>query len=771
MVQGRVCTLNHIVLQHVSVVVTDSMNNVIDYTFTDKNGIYKLEIEAIGKFSLSFSHIGHETNILNIQLYETKKIYNVDVTLKNKSILLNEVIIQAERPVLIKKDTISFKTKYFTDGINQTVEDLLKKIPGLQVDSEGTVKVGNQEIEKLMIDGDDFLGKGYKILSKNMPAYPIVEVEVLKNYSNNRLLKGIEESDKVTLNLKLDEKSKRIWFGNVDLGYGNSNFYEAKSNLMNFGKTNKYYLFSNLNSIGYDATGNVQDLIHPSHFNEPANIGDDQQVYDLLSLSASNPSFKRNHTNFNNNKMVSLNAIFNPTKKLKIKTLGFFNCDGIDFFQNTKNMVNVSGISFTNTEDYTFSSKKSIAFGKLDITHDFSKSEMLEAIVKYNNGNFKDGSNLVFNNNTTLENLQHQNTLFDQKINYTNKFTDKKVFLVTWRFIDEKTPQNYNINHFFYENLFSRSTNANKVRQYSKNQIQFAGINVHLMSRKQNDDLLEIQLGNEYKKDKLATIFSLLEEEAILSEPRDYQNQTIYQVNDLYLKGKYRYKLDNNIGITGKLEFHQLFNSLKNNEIIENQSPFFINPSIDFEWKINDKNKLVSSYSYNSINAKILDVYSNFVLTGFRSFSKGTGSFNQLNTSSVLLNYQLGNWLDRFFTNTFLIYNKNHDFFSTNTSIGQNYTKSEKILIKDRDFLIISSNLDYYLRNISSNLKLDLTYSKSEFKNVVNNSNLREVTSNNYAYGLELRSVFKGIFNYHVGTKWTTSKIKTTIKNSLINTT
>ena len=70
-----------------------------------------------------------------------------------------------------------------------------------------------------MVDGDDFFEGGYKILSKNMPAYPIEEVEVLKRYSDNRLLKNIEECNRIALNLRLDDNSKRIWFGNINARY------------------------------------------------------------------------------------------------------------------------------------------------------------------------------------------------------------------------------------------------------------------------------------------------------------------------------------------------------------------------------------------------------------------------------------------------------------------------------------------------------------------------------------------------------------------------
>src|SRR5690606_18774346 len=255
----------------------------------------------------------------------------------------------------------------------------------------------------------------------------------------------------------------------------------------------------------------------------------------------------------------------NPTEKTKIKTLGFFNWDETDFYRNSTDFVNVNGTSFTNTEDYQMRNKKRIAFGKLDITHDFSKTQMLESVTKYNSGNFNDVSNLVFNGVSTLESLQHQNTLFDQKINYTNKFKDKKVFLLTGRFIDEKTPQNYHINQYFYEDLFPEAENVDNVRQHIQNQMQYAGINAHLMDRKESGNLLELQLGNEYRKDKLISGLSLLENEAVEEQPNGYQNHTEYQVNDLYLKSKYRYKMGN-LALVGKLDFHQLFNTLENHE-------------------------------------------------------------------------------------------------------------------------------------------------------------------------------------------------------------
>ncbi len=456
-------------LYSVSVILKDSLSkSIITYTYSDDNGNYRLETKKVGKYNLVFSSLGYEAKTIPLFLKKEQKELKIDIVLVEKATNLDEVIIQAELPMSVKKDTISYKTKYYVKGTEQTVEELLKTIPGVNINTDGTIKIGNQEIEKLMVDGDDLFERGYKILSKNMPAYPIEEVEVLKNYSNNRLLKGVEESNKVALNLKLNEKSKRIWFGNIETSIGNDNFYQVKGNFANFGKKNKYYFLTNLNSIGYNSTGDIENLIRPFRINEPASIGDNQNVNSLLNLSPNQLNFKQSRTNFNNAELVSLNAVFNPTQKLKIKTLGFFNWDENDFFRNSVQNFNINGIKFTNTDDFVLRKKKFIGFGKIDLTYDISITKMLEVTTKYNNQDTENTSNLNFNSQQTVESLNDRNTLFDQKISYTNKFKENKVFLFTGRYINEKIPQNYTINQFFYQDLFPSNSNANNVSQLSE---------------------------------------------------------------------------------------------------------------------------------------------------------------------------------------------------------------------------------------------------------------------------------------------------------------
>ena len=762
--KGFIISKTDLKLPLASIIIENEKGLLVTYGFSDDNGFYEIELNKKGTYFVIVNLLGYYEQKVKVNLNSINSITELNITLSESIIELNEFIIKTEKQITIKNDTIVFKADSFKQGNEQVIEDLLRKIPGLNIDSDGTIKVGNQEIEKVMIDGDDMFEKGYKILTKNMPVNPVDKIELLQNYSNNKHLKGIENSEKVALNLTLKDDYKRTWFGNTNLGYGlfSENRYDVKANLMNFGKKSKYYFLTNLNNTGYDATGDINHLIRPYRYDEPASIGDNQSVNTLLGIGFDAPNLKEKRVNLNNAEMLSLNSIFTISDKVKLKTLGFLNTDENDFFRNGFQQFSVGNTTFINTEAFIGRKTQINGFGKVDLTYDVSKTKTIEYTGKFNKTNEKNRSELLFNTDLLNERLKSNNQLFDQKLVYTNKLKENKVFLLSSRYVNEKTPQNYSVNQFIFEDLFSET--ANNTKQFSENKMQFAGVEAHLLDKKKNGDLLEVKIGDQLRIDYLNTRFELLENQNSLSFPNDYQNNLIYTTNDLYLSAKYRFKLNNFMLLT-QSDFHQLFNKLQNFDVEFNQKPFFIIPKIGLDWQINERNKIVTSYTYNTTNSKVLDLYSGYVQTGFRSFSKGLEEFNQLNSSSAVLNYTYGSWGEKFFANSFVVYSKNNDFYSTNSIIAQNYSQSEKIIIKDREFLSISSSLDYYFKPIKSNLKINLGATKTNFKNIVNNSNLREVKNINTNYGFELRSGFRGFFNYHIGSKWNFNKVETTIKN------
>ena len=768
----------------ISGVVTDSINNPVPYAtvfaknddpqgknadaVTNEQGRYSLTV-ASGNYTVQFSALFYSIEKINLQAVPGIN-YTHNIVLREQATQLDEVIIQSEKAITVKEDTIVFDAKAFAQGNEQVVEDLLKKIPGLTVTADGIIKVGGQEVEKVMIDGDDFFEKGYKLLTKNMPVNPVDKVELLQHYSNNKLLKGVEQSEKVALNLTLKDDYKRQWFGNISGGYGlvSENRYELRTNVMNFGKKNKYYFLGNVNNTGIDATGDINHLIRPYKTDEPGGIGDDQFANTLLSLNMYQPQLKQKRVNFNNAEMVSLNAIYTLSPKVKLKTLGFFNSDENSFFRNSYETFFAGGTNFTNTEKLQVRNNKITGFGKAELAYDISKTKVLQYTGKFNSTGEKGRSNLLFNGDFLNEKLRSQNQLIDQHLVFTNKVRDSKALILSARYINEETPQNYGANQFIYQELFG--TDADNVKQYSQNKMQYGGVQAQLLTRGKNGGSGLLEAGSQIRFDDLTSYFKLYNGPVAVLQPQGYQNDVQYVVSDTYLKGSYRFVFKK-FALFSQLDLHQFYNELQLGGKKSSQAPFFINPRVGLEWAINAKNKIKTSYSFNQSNATVMDVYNNYIQTDFRVFSKGTGTFNQLDASSASLNYNYGSWGDNFFAHAFIVYTKNHDFFSTNTRVEQNFSQSEKIIIKNREFLLFSAEADRYIKPISATLKATFGGSQYNYKNIVNNSVLREVTSTLVYWGLEVRSGFSGVFNYHIGSRWDYTEVKTTVSNSYTNNT
>ena len=178
------------IISNCNVVLKDPTNQlIINFTHSQEDGNFKFNTNKLGKFLLVFTALNYAPKSFEVEITTETKEIEKNVFMTFKSMELKEVIITPERAITIKKDTVTFLVKSFLQGNEQVVEDLLKKIPGLTIDQTGTIKVGNQEIEKVMIDGDDMFEKGYKLLTKNMPVNPIEKVELYQNYSNNKHLK------------------------------------------------------------------------------------------------------------------------------------------------------------------------------------------------------------------------------------------------------------------------------------------------------------------------------------------------------------------------------------------------------------------------------------------------------------------------------------------------------------------------------------------------------------------------------------------------------
>ncbi|WP_435416377.1 carboxypeptidase-like regulatory domain-containing protein [Polaribacter aestuariivivens] len=190
------------------------------YGFTDAKGNYKLDLEKNSTFEIKISYIGFKS--ADFEITTTTEDIVKNITLKEDN-SLDEITIVSKMPVTIKGDTIVYNADSFKNGSERKLEDVLKKLPGVEVNDQGQIEVEGKVVEKIMVDGKEFFSGDTKLASKNIPSNAVDKIQVLRNYGNVSQLSGVQNNqDRVAINIKLKEGKKNFWFGDVTAGVGNS---------------------------------------------------------------------------------------------------------------------------------------------------------------------------------------------------------------------------------------------------------------------------------------------------------------------------------------------------------------------------------------------------------------------------------------------------------------------------------------------------------------------------------------------------------------------
>jgi hypothetical protein len=229
---------------------------VIEYATTDKNGTFRINTKKIEKpVFLKINYMGYQPLVEeNKEILESKdfgKLY----MLENVNALENVVIKTEAAPITVKKDTLEFNASAYKVRPDANVEALLKQLPGVDVDNDGKVTVNGREVTQFLVNGKAFFDKDGALLLKNLPADIIKKVQVSDfKTKKEELAKQESSSDNSTINLTIDEKKNKGFFGKMLGGYGSDDRYES-SLMMNFFNNNQKISVlassNNINSTGF----------------------------------------------------------------------------------------------------------------------------------------------------------------------------------------------------------------------------------------------------------------------------------------------------------------------------------------------------------------------------------------------------------------------------------------------------------------------------------------------------------------------------------------
>ncbi|MFP9097876.1 carboxypeptidase-like regulatory domain-containing protein [Flavobacterium sp. RHBU_24] len=762
-ISGRVTSVSGETLPGASVLLKNSAQAIAAYSITEDNGRYMLEAKTPGDFTIEVNFLGYEKLVFAITVVDDKAIKK-DFILKEGGEMLREVVIEAEAPVKRRGDTLSYDAKALSTGHEVVVEDLLKNIPGITIDADGTIKYGDTTIEKVMVDGDDLFNKGYSLLTKNMPTQPLDKIEVLRNYSKNKLLKGIENPDGVALNLTIDEKFKTIWFGNLTLGGGNNERYKASGNLMNFGKKYKNFFSASANNAGIDDVGNIEDMRYNA--SDIETIGMNSRASQAMYLGAGVVRIDASRARFNNNKRANFSTIMPLGNKTKLRLNGFLGFDRLNTYQSSYSVYDFGDTYFANSQVNNTSTGVRTGYASAYITSDLSATQMLQSLTTINNGKNDFDNSLVFNGVPTNEQLLTKNTYIDQQLTYTRKWKDRNVVLLKSRFLNDRLPQTYGVDDYLMGDLFTYD-NINAVGNKVNSLMQYAGLQADFKLKQKNNDLVAFTVGFENHHDNIATQFSLFTDAGTV-RPDDFQADASYNVGDLYADSGYTWKFKK-FSVDGTLSAHLLFNRFENGTgTMSNQNPFYINPTLNAKWQLGPDNFLFAGYTYNVTNSNILQVNDAYLLTSSRGFNKGLGRFNQLESSRATVGYSARHYLNRYGFSVGLNYSKQNDVLSYRSQLDQNSSLSEAFIMRGGDSEGITISSHYVVRALNGTVGFTANGFRAVYYNQVNGSGLRKNISYNQIYKLSWNSSFKSAFNFKLGSEWNFSQVQSdyTFKNT-----
>jgi len=255
-----------------AVLLNPSDSTMEFFGISNREGHFGIKNIKQGNYLMQIAYLGYRTVYRMINIPLEKGVNYGSIIMESNPVDVGEVEVYGERiPIRIKKDTIEFNAAAFKTKPDAVVEDLLKKLPGFEVDRAGNIKALGEDVVKVLVDGKEFFGNNPKVATQNLPADAIDKVQVYDKKSDESEFTGVSDGSRnKTVNLILDEDKKKGVFGNITGGVGTGNHYMAGGKVYKFTEKDQIAVLGNQNNLSQpgfsfsdyiDFSGGIQGMM------------------------------------------------------------------------------------------------------------------------------------------------------------------------------------------------------------------------------------------------------------------------------------------------------------------------------------------------------------------------------------------------------------------------------------------------------------------------------------------------------------------------------
>jgi hypothetical protein len=207
-------------------------SSLVSFSRTNEDGVFNFKNVAPGNYLISVSYVGYIPKWVPV-ITGTEKTVEMGLIYMNDVNTMSTVTVTARRPpVVINGDSVEFNSENFKTAPNAVVEDLLKKMPGMEVDKAGGITVNGKKVTKVFVNGKEFFTGDPVMATKNLPADAVDKIQVYDRKSDQAMFTGIDDgSEETAINLKLKKDRNKSTFGKLNGGAGTPSVFDAQGNV------------------------------------------------------------------------------------------------------------------------------------------------------------------------------------------------------------------------------------------------------------------------------------------------------------------------------------------------------------------------------------------------------------------------------------------------------------------------------------------------------------------------------------------------------------
>ena len=777
--------------------VKDSLNNPLElanvilinkettalesFAISDENGEYKLSLKKNTTYNLQVSYIGMES--ISRQIDSKENDINKDFILSQGNVL-DAVELTYEMPVTVSGDTLIYNADSFKTGTERKLEDVLKNLPGVEVNDDGQIEVEGKVVGKVMVEGKDFFDGDTKIATKNIPSNAIDKVQILKNYSEVGQLSGVQNNqDNIAINIKLKKGKDKFWFGNITAGGGESieeNLYLFQPKLFYYSPKYTVNVIGDLNNIGELAFTRRDYFNFSGGFSQPSNKSGTS-----INLGNNNLGFlqlQNNRAKDISSKFGAANFSYSPNKKLDLYGFVILTRSDIDLQENNSTQyINTElGIPDEQTQSNT-AQVSDLALSKFTVKYRPNSNNQLDYEILTRNS-IESQDQTLFSSvlGNTIQDENAEAFSINQNLNYYYTLDEKNIFAFeALHLISEEDP--------FYNAVLENDANYQNTALglgFDNNQSNFNINQEKLVKTKQLDAKLDYWNILNLKSDINFTVGTILSDQKFDSNIFQYldnsdiyesiptvnngldSNRVSYNFKDYYVGMHYRLKTGI-FTLSPGFTAHAYNSSNEQNSIpggwgaaatsLFSNSFFKILPDFNAIIQLKKSESIRFNYSMRTQFTDVSKIAQGLVLNNYNSIFSGDNEIQNAISHSFNLNYFSFNLFN--YTNIFarISYNKSIDQI-------RNLTTFESVVASSSPF-----NSPFADENFSANTRFQRQFGKiraslssrinfSKFNQYISDINNPSSSENfSQTYGATVRTSFKEAPNVELGYNYSLS--------------